>query len=66
MPQAVRSAAATPQPAADDAAAHVLRRFRLVFNAVRSHFQQVDQDLATLLAELHVDERAAGIPLAQM
>lgn len=168
MPQAARSAAATPQPATDDAATHVLRRFRLVFNAVKSHFQQVeksagiggaqlwalsvvrtnpgvgvnglaramdihqttasnlvkalvkldmlvaekngpdrravqlrvapaggrvlrnapgpftgvlpqalarldtktlkrlDQDLATLLAELHVDERAAGIPLAQM
>lgn len=45
MPQAARSStvvAATPQPA-DDAAALVLRRFRLVFNTVKSHFQQVEK-----------------------
>jgi DNA-binding MarR family transcriptional regulator len=28
--------------------------------------QRLDQDLTVLLAELHIDEKAAGIPLAQM
>lgn len=46
MPQAARSTAvvdATPQSADDAAAALVLRRFRLVFNAVKTHFQQVEK-----------------------
>lgn len=49
MPQATRSPAAVAaraQPATqtDEAAAHVLRRFRLVFNAVKTHFQQVEKN----------------------
>ncbi len=41
-----RTAPPTPSPASGDArdpAAQVLRRFRLVFNAVKSHFQQVEK-----------------------
>ena len=48
MPRATRSPAAVAAPAqpataAEEAAAHVLRRFRLVFNAVKTHFQQVEK-----------------------
>ena len=48
MPQAARppnliAAPAHPAAQADEAAAHVLRRFRLVFNAVKTHFQQVEK-----------------------
>ena len=39
-----RSAAAADRAAADpEAAARVLRRFRLVFNAVKTHFQQTEK-----------------------
>lgn len=48
MPRAARTPAvadAPAQPAAQaaDAATQVLRRFRLVFNAVKTHFQQVEK-----------------------
>ena len=37
------AAAPAPSPAVNEAAARVLRRFRLVFNAVKTHFQQVEK-----------------------
>ena len=48
MPRAARTpavadAAAQPAAQATDAATQVLRRFRLVFNAVKTHFQQVEK-----------------------
>jgi DNA-binding MarR family transcriptional regulator len=45
MPAAKRSAALKRAPAAEapDAAVQVLRQFRLVFNAVKTHFQQVEK-----------------------
>lgn len=52
-PPAASRAAASPQAAEPaEAATRVLRRFRLVFNAVKTHFQQV--------------EKAAGIGGAQL
>lgn len=49
MPNAPTKNAAAPldrdarQPASDEAALRVLRQFRLVFNAVKSHFRQVEK-----------------------
>ena len=47
MTRAPRTAAARPSKngAADDTAAQVLRRFRQVFKAVKSHFQQVEKEV---------------------
>lgn len=44
-PSTYKPEAPAPQAADDDgvAAAQVLRRFRLVFNAVKTHFQQVEK-----------------------
>lgn len=38
-----KGAAQTASPDVDERAARVLRRFRLVFNAVKTHFQQVEK-----------------------
>lgn len=38
-----RAARAAPPPAEPDTAGQVLRQFRLVFNAVKAHFQQVEK-----------------------
>ena len=38
-----RTARATPMPPSDQASTRVLRQFRLVFNAVKTHFQQVEK-----------------------
>jgi DNA-binding MarR family transcriptional regulator len=42
--QAARPEAAAEAGAHDAAAAHVLRQFRQVFNAVKTHFQQVERN----------------------
>ena len=47
----IRPASAAPLPPADErirhdlAAAHVLRQFRQIFNAVKTHFQQVEKQV---------------------
>ena len=57
--------------------ARVVRRFRVIFNAVRTHFRQLeeldpavlkrlDKDLDVLIRALHADESAAEIPLANL
>lgn len=51
-PKSPAASAATLQAELGEPAARVLRRFRLVFNAVKSHFQQV--------------ERSAGVGGAQL
>jgi DNA-binding MarR family transcriptional regulator len=48
MPSTKKTAAAAPRARRsrqDDAATQVLRQFRQVFNAVKSHFQQVEKTL---------------------
>jgi DNA-binding MarR family transcriptional regulator len=43
MPTAKRPARSAPQPVPAEPATRVLRRFRIVFNAVRTHFRQVEK-----------------------
>jgi DNA-binding MarR family transcriptional regulator len=47
---------------AQDAAARVLRRFRLVFNAVKTHFQQVEKQAGVGGAQLWALSVVAGQP----
>ncbi|MBX3599916.1 MAG: winged helix-turn-helix transcriptional regulator [Rubrivivax sp.] len=49
---APRAKTQAPPPAAVDPATRVLRRFRLVFNAVKSHFQQVEKQAGVGGAQL--------------
>ena len=42
-PARARKPAALPMPVSDQASTRVLRQFRLVFNAVKTHFQQVEK-----------------------
>jgi DNA-binding MarR family transcriptional regulator len=43
MPSARKTTGGPPTPPHDETAAHVLRQFRQVFNAVKTHFQQVEK-----------------------
>lgn len=38
-------ASAPPEPGADEPSARVLRQFRQIFNAVKTHFQQVEREV---------------------
>lgn len=49
--------------------AHVLRQFRMVFNAVRNHFQQVEKQVGIGGAQvwaLHIIEQQAGVGVTDL